>query len=119
MKKQLSSLDIDYLIKELKQLENTRIDKIYQPEKELVVFSLHKSSEGKKLLEISTKSIFLIEKKEEYPETLGFGQLLRKHLDGFFLSKIEQIKPERIVKIENTDITKNVRDIMSAADNAW
>ena len=100
MKKQLSSLDIDYLIKELKQLENTRIDKIYQPEKELVVFSLHKSSEGKKLLEISTKSIFLIEKKEEYPETLGFGQLLRKHLDGFFLAKIEQIKPERIVKIE-------------------
>src|SRR3989344_5455393 len=100
MKKQLSSVDLHYLVEELQALKDTRIDKIYQPEKEVLVFSLYKTNEGKKLLRIEIgKSIFIAETKEEYEEILGFGQLLRKHLDGFFLHEIEQLKPERIIKL--------------------
>ena len=100
MRKQLSSLDLHFLLKELEVLKDSRIDKIYQPEKETIIFSLHKTNVGKKLLRIDVgKAIYLLEEKEEYPEILGFGQFLRKHIDGYFLTGIGQIKPERILKL--------------------
>ena len=100
MKKQLSSIDLHFLLKELEILKDSRIDKIYQPEKDLIIFSLHKTNVGRKLLKIDVgKAIYLLEEKEEYPEVLGFGQFLRKHIDGYFLAEIEQIKPERILKL--------------------
>ena len=100
MKKQLSSLDLHFLVEELKILKDSRIDKIYQPEKNLIVFRLYKTNAGKKLLKINVgQSLFVSDEKDDYGEILGFGMLLRKHLDGCFLSDISQIKPERIVKI--------------------
>ncbi|MBI2659366.1 NFACT family protein [Candidatus Woesearchaeota archaeon] len=100
MKKQLSSIDLHYLVKELQILKDSRIDKIYQPEKELIVFSLYKTNLGKRLLRIGIgKSIFIAEEKEPYEEILGFGQFLRKHIDGYFLTEIGQIEPERILKL--------------------
>lgn len=99
MKKQLSSLDLHFLIKELKVLEDSRIDRIYQPDKNLIVFSFYKTNSGKKLLRINIgQSIFTTEEKEGFGETLGFGMFLRKHLDGYFLTQVSQIKPERIIK---------------------
>lgn len=99
MKKQLSSADVHFLLRELEILKDSRIDKIYQPEKELLVFSFYKTNIGKKLLSIHIgKFISIAEGKEAYEEILGFGQFLRKHLDGYFLIGIEQLKPERILK---------------------
>jgi len=101
MKKQLSSLDLHFLVKELKILEDSRIDKIYQAEKEIITFSFYKSNSGKKLLKINIgKCMHLVEGKEEFGETLGFGMFLRKHLDGVFLSEISQLEPERIIKFD-------------------
>ena len=99
MKKQLSSIDLNFLLKELEQLKDSRIDKIYQPEQNLLVLSLYKTNSGKKLLRINIgQSLYLTEEKESFQETLGFGMFLRKHLDGYFLADIGQIKPERILK---------------------
>lgn len=99
MKKHLSSVDLHFLTKELGQLKDSRIDKIYQPEQNLIVFSLHKSNTGKRILAVNIgKSIFIAEEKEDFGETLGFGMFLRKHLDGCFLTGIEQLKPDRILK---------------------
>lgn len=99
MKKQLSSIDLHNLVKELQALKDSRIDKIYQPEKEVVIFSLYKTNVGKKLLRIDVgEALYILEEKEAYEEILGFGQFLRKHLDGHFLVEIEQIEPERIIK---------------------
>ncbi len=99
MKKQLSSLDLHFLVKELEQLKDSRIDKIYQPEKDVIILSLYKTSAGKKILKINIgQSLFLIEEKENFEETLGFGMFLRKHLDGYSLADIGQLKPERILK---------------------
>lgn len=97
--KQLPSLDLHFLLKELEDLKDSRINKIYQPEKNLLIFSLYKTNSGKKLLKIIIGQIlFLDEEKEDY-ETLNFGMFLRKHLDGYFLDDIEQIEPERILKL--------------------
>ena len=100
MKRQLSSSDLHFLVRELKLLEDSRTDKIYQPGQNALVFSLHKQNSGKKILSINIgQSIFLAKEKESHEETLGFGMFLRKHLDGCFLIGIEQIKPERILKL--------------------
>ena len=89
-----------FLVKEFQALKDSRIDKIYQPEKNIIIFSLYKTNAGKRLLKINVgKSIFLTHEKEDYGETLGFGMLLRKHLDGYFLYDISQAEPERILKL--------------------
>ncbi|MEK6983223.1 MAG: NFACT family protein [Nanoarchaeota archaeon] len=99
MKRKISSLDLHFLLKELEVLVNSRIDKIYQPDKQVIIFSFYKTNVGKKLLRIETgKSMFLTEGKEE-SLTLDFGMLLRKHLEWHFLVGVEQIKPERILRI--------------------
>jgi len=99
MKKQISSMDLHFLVREMQDLKDSRIDKIYNPEKETIIFSLHKSNVGKSLLRIDVgKAVYVFEDKEGYPEILGFGQFLRKHLDGHFLTGIEQVQPERIIK---------------------
>src|SRR3989338_10741546 len=99
MKKQISSMEMHFLVNELNTLKDSRIDKIYHPEINLIVFSLYKTNIGKKLLCIGIGKSFLLGEKEDYGEILGFGQLLRKHLDGLFLVDIAQLKPERILKL--------------------
>jgi len=121
MKRQLSSLDIHYLLKELDILKDSRVDKIYQPEKNLIVFSFYKSNTGKKILNINIgQSLFLSEKKENYGNILGFGMLLRKHLDNCYLSEISQIQPERILKLcfKSKDDKKNLYLEMFGKGNA-
>ena len=100
MKKQLSSLDLHFLLKEFEMLENSRISKIYNQEKNTILLSLYKTNVGKKLLKINIgQFLAIVEEKETEGESLGFGMLLRKHLDGFFLVSIEQLLPERIIKM--------------------
>jgi predicted ribosome quality control (RQC) complex YloA/Tae2 family protein len=100
MKKQLSSIEVHFITKELKQLEGSRVDKVYHPEPNMLIFSLHKSNEGKKLVNISIgTAAYIASAKEDSEGLLGFGQLLRKHLDGYFLDEIAQIEPERILKL--------------------
>jgi len=121
MKRQLSSLDIRYLLKELEVLKDSRVDKIYQPEKNLLVFSFYKSNTGKKILNINIgQSLFISDKKDEFGKTLGFGMLLRKHLDNCFLYSIEQIQPERILKLcfKSKDNKKNLYLEMFGKGNA-
>lgn len=99
MKKQLSSLDLHFILQEIKPLENSRIDKIYHPEQNMLILCFYKTNAGKNLLRINIgQGIYIVDEKEVYSETLGFGMFLRKHLDGYFLVDIEQIKPERILK---------------------
>jgi len=109
MKRQLSSLDLHYLLKELDVLKDSRVDKIYQPEKNIIIFRFFKSGVGKKLLKIDvTRSLFLTDEKTG--ETLGFGMFLRKHLANNYLHDISQIEPERILKLtfRSKDDKKNL-----------
>lgn len=100
MAKQLSSLDMHFLVRELKKLEGSRVDQIYNEGSEDIYLQLHKSNEGKKILRIVVgKSIFLAEAKSADETPSGFCMMLRKYLEGKFLDSIEQIDSERILKL--------------------
>ena len=97
--KSLSSIELHYMVQELKQLEGSRVDTIYQKGKEEFLFQLFKSGDGKKLLKVVVgKSLFLASMKEEMGSQ-GFCMLLRKHLEGAFLDSLAQVEPERIIKL--------------------
>ena len=68
MKKQLSSVDMHFIVKELKQLEGSRIDKIYHPETGNLIIGLYKTNEGKKLLNIAIGNSFYIASEKENAE---------------------------------------------------
>lgn len=100
MVKQLSSSDIHFLVRELKELEGSRVDKIYNLGKEELYLQLYKSNEGKKLLRIIYgKALFIASKKKTEDIPSEFCMMLRKHLDGKTLHLVEQMQPERIVKL--------------------
>ena len=97
--KTLSSLELHYMVKELKTLEGSRVDSIYHQGKEAFLFQLFKSGEGKKLVQVILgKCLYLTSLKEDMEATSGFCLLLRKHLENTFLGSFSQVEPERIVK---------------------
>jgi len=99
MKKDLSSLDIHYLLKELTVLIDQKIDKIYHPEKKELLLQFHIIGQGKRILRIiAGKFMFLTDLKEEHSEPSGFCMFLRKHLDNARLRSLKQLESERIVE---------------------
>ena len=56
MKKELSSVELKYLVDEFQQLLDGKIDKIYQPAKKELLFSFHIPRIGKKMLRVNLPS---------------------------------------------------------------
>ena len=103
MKKDISSLELYYLVKELKSLENSKVDKIYhsKEQKDELVIALHLSGEGKKYLRaIIPAKIFVQDSKEEQGTPTGLCMMLRKYLEGSILRKISQKGFERVIFME-------------------
>ena len=99
MKKNLSSLEISYMLKELSFLVDQKIDKIYHPDKKELLLQFHVTGKGKHILRIiAGKYLFLTETKEEAGEPSGFCMFLRKHLANAILRAINQLESERIVE---------------------
>jgi predicted ribosome quality control (RQC) complex YloA/Tae2 family protein len=135
MKKSLSSLEIHYLIEELKILLDQRVDKIYNPEKKELLIQFHVTGKGKKMLRITDSFMYLVGEKEDASEPSGFCMFLRKQLGNSRLRKISQLESERIVEMVfetkqgersliielfapgNTIITDEKHLILSAAEN--
>ena len=98
--KQIASLELHFLVNELKYLENSRVDKIYNLGKEEIYIQFHKSNVGKKILRIIVgKALFITEEKSVDESPSGYCMMLRKHLEGKFLDSIEQLEPERILHL--------------------
>jgi len=102
MVNELSSMDLYYLIRELKQLEGAKVDRIYHtsenPEELLIV--VHVTGKGKHILRIILPSIMVMDySKEEQGTATGLCMMLRKNLEGSILEKIEQLDFERVVII--------------------
>ncbi|GGB57079.1 Rqc2 family fibronectin-binding protein [Fictibacillus barbaricus] len=89
------------------ELQNTltsgRISKVYQPHKTDLVFTIRANGKNHKLLLSANPSfarVHLTEHSYENPDTPPmFCMLLRKHLEGAFIEKIEQLDLERIITI--------------------
>lgn len=100
MKNQLTALDIHYLIKEFKELANSKVDKIYHPARKELLIQLYITNKGKKILRIMAPNlIFLTARKGEAEKPSGFCMFLRKSLEGSRLKEIKQINSERVVEL--------------------
>ena len=99
MKKNLSSIELHFLLPELKQLVDQRIDKIYHPTKQELVIQFHVTGKGKRILRlIAGKFIYFTQSKEPADNPSGFCMFLRKHLSNARLKSVHQLESERIVQ---------------------
>lgn len=91
------------ITEELKdRLEHGRISRIYQPYKYDLIFTIRANGKNQQLLISANPSYARIhitnETYENPKEPPMFCMLLRKHLEGSFIEKIEQDGLERIIK---------------------
>jgi len=101
MKKELTSIELRFLTKELQNLVNGKIDQIYQPKETEMLFQIHLPSKGKQLLYTVLPSfIFLTSEKPEIPlDVTEFCSVLRDRLTNARIRSIQQIQNERILEI--------------------
>ncbi len=114
MKNQLASIELMVLVGELKQLENSRLDRAYDLQGgsagKHLVFQL--TSEGKKrfLVCLAPSAIFFSAQKPQVSEQPGsFCASLRKHLDNARLVSISQAGSERILELVFSSKNGNIR----------
>ena len=91
-------------IRELQMLVNGKIDKVQQPNKDILILHIHTVSSGRVKLMICIHAengrIQLVSRSFENPESApSFCMLLRKHLIGCRIASIEQAGMNRIAVI--------------------
>lgn len=98
----LDAVTLHALARELKEgAESARIDRVQQPEKDMVLFTLY-TREGSRRLLVSAsvsgaRAHFTEERFENPAEPPMFCMLLRKHLVGARIVRIEQPEWERVL----------------------
>ena len=99
--KSMSSFDIKACVNELQALIDGKIEKIYHYPPDEIRIKIY-SKEGRKDLTIEAgKRIHLTKFPKQSPRfPSSFAMILRKHLEGGRIRKIEQYDFDRIVKIE-------------------
>ncbi|MBD3259921.1 hypothetical protein GF371_04805 [Candidatus Woesearchaeota archaeon] len=101
MKTGITSLELRYIIKELQQLVGGKLDKIYQPEKNELLVSIHVPSSGKNLIRIvSGKFLYMTKFKPEMDSPSSFCMFLRKQLGNAKVEEIKQLGTERIIRFK-------------------
>ena len=98
MKKEISSLEIRYLIKEFQYLINSKVDAISNPEKNELLIQFFVQGKGKRILRILPSFIYLTSEKKSAEKPSGFCMALRKYLINSRLRRINQINSERIIE---------------------
>jgi predicted ribosome quality control (RQC) complex YloA/Tae2 family protein len=103
MNRELTAFDLFYLIKELKDLEGAKLNKVYEQsdDKKDFLFLFHKTGKGKIMLRIKLPDfIYFTEHKQSFPDTPpGFCVFLRKYLINSKVKEIRQKGFERILEI--------------------
>ena len=95
---ELTSIDIFYLIFELKKIKGYRITKIY-PINDGISIKLFKLGNSL-FLNITTKLVWISDKKPETFKMTNLCKLMRSKLERYFIEYIEQVDYERLIKIK-------------------
>lgn len=107
MKKDISSLELHYLLREFQPLLGGKVEQVYQLGREELVIQFHVPSIGKRIMRfILGKMVYLASSKPPVPETPpGFCLYLRKRLCNARLRSVRQLGFERIMELifENKD----------------
>jgi len=102
VKKQLTSLDLFYLVKELQGLASARVQKVYQIQN--TVYLVVYGEQTKQTIILAPNRITVTEYEHTFPtKPPNFCMLLRKHLVNKRIISIKQHEFERIVEIEFPD----------------
>ncbi|HLC72040.1 MAG TPA: NFACT family protein [Candidatus Nanoarchaeia archaeon] len=111
----LSGLDVKYLVRELKELENTIVEKVYQTGEKEVMLALHSSGAGKKLLKIvAGQAAYLAKEKGETKETpTSFSMALRKYLRQARVVEVVQAELERIIEVKFSNDYRLILELFS------
>ncbi|MEM4248543.1 MAG: NFACT family protein, partial [Candidatus Nanoarchaeia archaeon] len=97
--KNLTALELHYLLKEFRILINAKLDKIYHPSKKELILQFHITNIGQKLLRIVVpNAIYFATAKQEAKEPSQFCAFLRKNLTNSKLIEIKQLGFERILE---------------------
>ena len=92
------------MVNELQVLQEGRISKIHQPNKQEVVFLIRSKGQNHRLLVSIHPSYSRIQLTDEAitnpPEPPMFCMVLRKHLEAGFITAIEQYETDRIIMID-------------------
>ncbi|MCD6477113.1 MAG: NFACT family protein, partial [Candidatus Aenigmarchaeota archaeon] len=98
--REISALDLMFLMNDLKEIINARIDKVFQNKKQIRI-ELFVPKKGTKELFFEPNKLFITKYKRKAPEKIEmFAQYARKHLKGQKIKNIKQIDFERIIEIE-------------------
>lgn len=101
MKWSLSGLDLIAVTKELQTVVGSRIDKIYQPERNEIVASTSSKERGKIRIHVALSGwIWTSASQADMPPTPSpFAMQLRKHLSNGIITRIHQHGLDRIIEI--------------------
>lgn len=98
--KQISSIDLFYLISEFKILENSRIDSFYYDNSTFYIKIYVKGKGNVFLVNKVSKYVYLDYKKDESSNMpSNFVTYLRKYLRNSYIINIEQMGMERIIRL--------------------
>ena len=114
--KQLSSFDIKACVKELKELEGGKVEKVYHHPPDEIRIRIYAGKKVDLVIEAGRR-IHLTRFPKQAPRIpSAFAMLVRKHLEGARLKKIEQHDFDRVVVIEferSGEIKKLVAELFS------
>jgi len=114
--KQLSSFDIKACVKELKELEGGKVEKVYHHPPDEIRIRIYAGKKVDLVIEAGRR-IHLTRFPKQAPRIpSAFAMLLRKHLEGARVKKIEQHDFDRVVVIEferSGEIKKLVAELFS------
>lgn len=111
--KEMNSLDLFFILKENRQkIINSKVDKIYDLEKDTIQIRLHNPIEKKINIIIKNQFFFFITKKEfnKPLKPSSFTMLLRKHLTNSHIEEISQLNSDRVIRIIFTNQTSNKKE---------
>ncbi|MCS7122323.1 MAG: NFACT family protein [Archaeoglobaceae archaeon] len=109
----MSSFDVKACVSELQVLVDGKIEKIYHYPPDEVRFRIYKKEKFDLLIEAG-KRIHLTKFPKEAPKIPSpFAMLLRKHLEGLRIKKIEQYDFDRIIILEFENSKKVVAELFS------
>lgn len=101
MKKSLSGLDLIALTRELQGIVDSRVDKVYQPERDAIEISISTKGEGKSRLRILLSGwIWLGKAGGEMPQSpSSFASQLRKNISNARITSVSQHGCDRIIEL--------------------
>jgi len=99
MRKEISALDLYYIVQELQEIVSGKIDRIFHPGEKELLLQVHIPNKGKKMLYFTGSFLYFTNNKPEMDKPSGFCSFLRKRLENARIKEVKQIGFERILEI--------------------